>query len=91
MSEGAREEGWVVRRVASGGGGGTEVGMWVGGGGAIYWAKDGYGTRSKRSLAKKYFPSDGASLGFILILALSKRCGFISAQEKFAHGLPIWG
>ena len=80
-----------LSRVASGGGGVTEVGLWFGGGGAISWVGDGCGPRSARSLTRKDVPSDGDSLDIILIWSSSKRCRFFSAQERSAGGRPIWG
>ena len=56
-----------LSRVASGGGGGTEVGLWFGGGGAVSWAIDGCGPRSAMSLTRKDVPSNGDSLEIILI------------------------
>ena len=78
-------------RVASGGGGLTEVRLWVGGGGAVSWKKYGCGPRSARYLTRRTVPSDGAYLEIISILESSKKCGFISAQEISAGDRPFWG
>ena len=58
----AREKG---RRLSSGVG--TKVGIWVGGGGDVSWAKDGCGPGCARSLTRIGAPSDAASSEHIQI------------------------
>ena len=91
MSDVAGEWGGGLSRVASGCGGGTEVGLWFGGGGAVSWVVDGFGPMSGRYLARKDVLFDGASLGIILIWTSSERCRFFIVEELSACGRPNWG
>ena len=56
-----------LSRVTYGHGGGTEVGLWIGVGGAVYWVGGSFVPRRAESVAWKEVRSDGASLELILI------------------------
>ena len=80
-----------LSRVTYGHGGGTEVGLWIGVGGAVYWVGGSFVPRRAESVAWKEVRSDGASLELILIWASSERCGLFGVQDMSSGDQPIWG
>ena len=86
----AGEEGGGLLRVASGGGSGTEVRLWMWGGDANSWAGGSCVPSSVGSVDKIRIPFNGASLELILIWASSERCVFFGMKKMSARGRPLW-
>ena len=83
------QEWHFLSRVASGDGGNTKVGFWMGFGGTVSWEGGSCVPRRAESVAWKGVRSDGASLEFIYIWNSSVGCGIFMVVVLSAWGRPL--